>query len=91
MVGAHQKNRLDKGLVEIKKWVNHKDANQIGNDREQGQWDRRVGSIDNDISILVLSEKVELTNNVQPACLPSSAKLNHFKEPAFVSGWGCLF
>ena len=88
MVGAHQINKLDKGLVEIQKWVTHEDAKQLSGKMPQGEWLKELGGADNDISILVLSKKVEFNNNVQPACLPSSLRQNSFKDSVFVSGWG---
>ena len=88
LLGAHQKNKLDDGLVEIKKWITHKDAKQLSGDLPQGKWLKEFGGVDTDISILALSKKVQLNNKVQPACLPSSPKKNKFEDVAFVSGWG---
>ena len=80
LLGAHHKNKLDNGVVEIKKWITHKDAKQLSGDLPQGKWLKEFGGVDTDISILVLSKKVQLNNKIQPACLPSSPKQSKFEE-----------
>ena len=50
-------------------------------------------TLENDISVLVLSSPVDLTAhpNIKPACLPSTeTKSELYGRPAVVSGWGTV-
>ena len=78
-------------MVEIKKWVTHKDAKQLKGDLPQGEWLFELGGVNNDISVLVLSKKVKLSHKIQPICLPSFGSFrqeNNTDGFPYVSGWG---
>merc|ERR1719150_2979920 len=52
--------------------------------------DYNRGTLDNDFSILTLSEPVSFSPSVSPACLPASTSADYAGELAVVSGWGTL-
>ena len=47
-------------------------------------------TLDNDFSILTLSQPVAFTQKVSPACLPGDASQDFAGQVATVSGWGTL-
>jgi len=50
--------------------------------------DMDENSMVNDIILLKLDEDIELTENIQPACLPKDKDKTYHRGKAFVSGWG---
>merc|ERR1711874_185457 len=52
--------------------------------------DYNGNTLDNDFSILTLSEAVAFTREVSPACLPSDVSQDFAGQEATVSGWGTL-
>merc|ERR1719510_225931 len=52
--------------------------------------DYNSGTLDNDFSILTLSEPVSFSSSVSPACLPASTSTDYAGQLATVSGWGTL-
>jgi secreted trypsin-like serine protease len=48
------------------------------------------GAFEYDFSIVILKECVQFTDNIQPACLPTSAKDTYEGEMVTVIGWGHL-
>jgi len=47
-------------------------------------------TVDYDFSILTLCETVDFTQDISPACLPSSSSNNYDSRESVVSGWGTL-
>ncbi|XP_075696591.1 chymotrypsin-C-like [Rhinoderma darwinii] len=45
----------------------------------------------NDIALIKLSESVQRSESVQPACLPADSALLEHDFPCFVTGWGRLY
>ena len=45
-------------------------------------------TLDNDFSILTLSEPVTFTDKISPACLPGNGSQDYIGMKAIVSGWG---
>ena len=51
-------------------------------------------TFDNDFVIVKLASALKFDNDVQPACLPSSANyldINSEEDRCFTSGWGSLY
>ena len=47
-------------------------------------------TVDYDFAILTLCETVDFTQDISPACLPSSSNNNYDSRESVVSGWGTL-
>ena len=47
-------------------------------------------TVDYDFAILTLCETVAFTQDISPACLPSSSSNNYDSRESVVSGWGTL-
>ena len=89
MVGGHNKSEIDGQLVSISQWFTHKDAVPSYGPKEQGHWDYpNTGSVDRDISIVILAKDVQFTKEIQPICLPLVDNQDYLNAVTFVSGWG---
>merc|ERR1711970_515043 len=47
-------------------------------------------TVDYDYAVLTLCESLEFTEDISPACLPTSSSTNYDSREAVVSGWGTL-
>uniref|UniRef100_A0A672IBG7 pancreatic elastase II n=1 Tax=Salarias fasciatus TaxID=181472 RepID=A0A672IBG7_SALFA len=52
-------------------------------------WDS--SRIRNDIALIKLASPVQLSNQIQPACLPTSGEILPNNAPCYVTGWGRLW
>jgi len=87
MIGGHSKTSGNGEIVPVSKWITHKDAHPTCGPTEHGKW-TICGGMDLDISMLVLSRRVEFSTYVQPICLPSVPNQDHSEEIMYVTGWG---
>ncbi len=46
--------------------------------------------MENDIAIIILKNEIELTNEIQTACLPSKDSKTAFNTSVYVAGWGSI-
>jgi len=89
LLGAHSKKHFTgtEKFVEIQKWIPHPNAVEIPGNNPYGQWDMQ-GLIYWDFSMLILNEKVEMTDFIHPILLPTKKDQDYEKELAYTSGWG---
>nr|ATU82397.1 venom S1 protease 1 [Lethocerus distinctifemur] len=77
VLGEHDQSKVDKGtvIIEVERAIEHENYDP--------------SKYFNDISLLVLREKINYNQIIGPACLPS-AKTNLVNEQVKVIGWGTL-
>ena len=69
-----------------------RDIAQVIYNNDEG-FEYNDSTLNNDFVILKLSDSLELNENVQPACLPTSSEylgVSSTEERCFTSGWGTL-
>ncbi|KAM9299595.1 chymotrypsin-like elastase family member 2A [Gastrophryne carolinensis] len=80
MLGKHNFSTFEDGqkTISVVKLINH------------SQWNPNRLSNGYDISLLKLSEPVEYSDTIQPACLPPAGYILPHNYPCYVTGWGNL-
>uniref|UniRef100_A0A6I8NJF1 Chymotrypsin-like elastase family member 1 n=1 Tax=Ornithorhynchus anatinus TaxID=9258 RepID=A0A6I8NJF1_ORNAN len=54
-------------------------------------WNPNCVACGNDVALMKLSQKAQLNDKVQLACLPPAGQILPHDTPCFVSGWGTLY
>ncbi|XP_038603062.1 chymotrypsin-like elastase family member 3B [Tachyglossus aculeatus] len=54
-------------------------------------WNPNCVSCGNDVALMKLSQRAQLSDKVQLACLPPAGQILPHNTPCYVSGWGTLY
>jgi len=89
LLGAHSKTHFlgTEKFVGIQQWVHNPNAIAIGSNKPYGQW-QHSALIYWDFTMLILNEKVEVTDFIKPILLPTKKDQDYDKQLPYTSGWG---
>ena len=88
LLGAHNKYRFTgpEKFIKIQRWITNPNARDFQNHKRYGEW--LVDIVYYDFSLLLLTQPVRYTQQIQPIALPTISDLDYTDKLLITSGWG---